>query len=271
MAEFNEKQIHNEIAILVKNKELDLTKVAVDRITKYVKILDLLISNNTFDLVISGGNSGLYCTRIVELIYEIKKIEKPLIFSIPAYRHNKKYEIETKGKLFDNSSLVSYVDKKISNNLKMQKVLFVDDEIQTGTTAKNTIDLIIKAKNISSTIEYTLVAENHFFEWRHGIENIDLRYFASAKVLPGYNNLLAFIVPRDVYTKIAEILNREVMLHSYAFALLTSGLVKDRGNGKPYYDDTKEKTVIANYPKYISEKEKLNKDLKNLIERILNE
>ncbi len=270
MTNFNERDLHRELAQHVRDKKYDLREVAKDRIRKYVKTISSLIENNKYDLVISGGNSGLYSTKIVDLIYGTKNIKKPPIFSIPAYRHNKKEEIEVIGKDFDNSSLTSYVEQEIPEELKIEKVLFVDDEIGTGTTAKNVIELVINAKSLSDTIDYTLVAENHFFEWRHNIPSINLKYYAHAKVLPSYNNLIAYIVPRNVYTKIGGILEREVNPHNYSLALITSGLVKNRGNGVPYYDDSKEKILFEEYPEYKVVKEQVNLELKELVERTVN-
>src|SRR5689334_15222725 len=96
-----------------------------------------------FDLVIGSGNTGILCAKFTELVY--KKIEKevPPILQIPVLRYKGEEKSEN---LFDNSVLFPDLEEFLhTNNIKkLDKVLFVDDEIYAGNALSAVMQLLNK-------------------------------------------------------------------------------------------------------------------------------
>lgn len=210
-------------------------EIAVDRIERLAAMIykQTKDRDEKFDLIISPGNSGLFVAEIVSMIYSFLDINCPETHVIPVYRD------ET-----DNDIEIDVKTKEIKN------VLFVDDEIMTGTSLKHCILSLIPQAN-SSHIDMVVVTENMFFEWHNRIPGVSVYFYPYARSIPGIGNNMSFLINKKDFKRISKIVpvigeEKQVM------ALLLSGKVKDKDNdGKWYFDETVETKVskrLTDYP-----------------------
>lgn len=215
-----------------KFKRYDIAKSHIERLSAlFYKLLKE--DNKRFDIILAPGNSGLYMIEIAKLVYEHLKVDFPEYHVLPIYRDGTENNTELNIK---------------SNNIS--EIMILDDEIMTGTSAKECINVFLKAARGSSHYNVTIVAENMYFEWHHRLAGVSIYFYAYARPIYGLGNNISHILPDKTYNKIKKI----VPLHDekkQAVAILLSGKAKAKdNNGEWYFDQTIETRVVSRMPDY---------------------
>jgi adenine/guanine phosphoribosyltransferase-like PRPP-binding protein len=224
------------------SKRYNRSSIAVDRLERYAARLYSLINKREFDLVVMAGNSGLVMGEIAKMVYEYAERPFPPHIAIPVYRdntvHDDRYEIN-----------------------KATEVLFVDDEIATGTSAKFCIEAILRSLTNVSHVNFTIVAENMFFEWHYRIPGVSVYFYSYGKTIHGLTNNISHVLnDRDFNT-----LRKYIPIHGekkQVLAMLLSGKVKVKDNdGNWCFDETIEGKVVARTKNYAGIKRSVVSDI----------
>lgn len=262
-----EIKLKDKIKALVKEEHIDLHELSKSRIQYFAAVLCRLLVNQKehFDVIVSGGNSGLYVSKIAEYAYEVLEIPKPPILRLPVYRYIETDLPETEAPLFDNSALLPLVKEQLGNISQVKNILFVDDEIRIGTTARNCFELILEAvygsKN-SNRCSCVIIAEHHFFEWHHNTPNLAVRFYAHSRLIPGVTNIISHFLPESMFNEIKGLLGNDIT-YNHALALVIGGGLKTRDSGLPKFDPSKVLLLASKIENYERKREKLLSELKN--------
>lgn len=235
----------------------DLAQIRVQQMVATVARL-LLDEKEAFDVVISGGDSGLITTNICSQTYKQLKQPLPTVINLPIQRY-KNEQLER----YYHDDLNKYVPKI----LKLKQVLFIDDEIMIGWTAKTCIEALL-AKNPVNNLKCIIVAENHFFEWHFDKPEIFIRLFSHARVIPGINQIFAYLISDEEYSYIQTI-TADIKDRQQAVALLISGKYKKFENNSSYFENSTEES-LGNNKKYHDIKIKLNNKISALVSQGIN-
>lgn len=216
--------------------------------------------NNTYDLVLGAGNSGLFMTKITKKVYEYLNIKTPPILNLPLYR------FEEDGKTpNDNSFLIPKVKEKTQGIDLIKNALFVDDEIMRGITANECINLILQADPNINHFNTTIIAENHFFEWHYNIPRASIMYFAYCPLIQGLNGNIGYFIPGDLFKDISSLI-KEKIAYNHAMAIIVGGALKKKdSNGIPYFDYAIESNFKNNIDNYDDKKNSLMDRLEELV------
>lgn len=236
--------------------DINLENLAEERLQQFVATLTRLLVNEQekFDLVISGGDSGLIVTKIVEKIYEVLKIKVPPIINLPIQR----YKDGNLQQRFQHVDLV----KDIPSIKNVENILFVDDEIRIGWTAKTCFETL--QKKYKTRLHCVIIAENHFFEWHFKQPDVNLRFYAHAKVIPGINQIFAYLINNQEYNLIQS-LSDQIQDRQQAVALLISAKYKKFSEKKVLFDEKLELEILNKSSKYRDIKKKLENKLTSLV------
>lgn len=271
-----EKKLHEKIRELVKNENLDLKYLSEIRIKYFAAVITrLLITEQiNFDVVLGGGNSGLYMLKLTELVYDALGLPRPRFVCLPVVRNKRDPETKVESP-FDNSVLLPEAKRQLEGIKEIKNILFVDDEIMAGTTSRSSIELVLKAVYGDLTNVHTncaVVAEHHFFEWHHNTPYLSLRFFSNAKVIPGINNMISRIVPEDFANRVRELVGfGEIPKFNKTLSLLVAGALKEDKVDTPYYNFDKEKVLFEKLENYPQVKSEINSALKDLVARGVSE
>lgn len=239
-----------------KRRELAKSRIKMFAASVTRQILD---EKMEFDLIIGGGNSGLYMARITEFVYETLGIKTPKVINVPLAR------IIEEGK--ETKVLKDSADK-LKNIGNAENVLFVDDEIMRAVTAKTCLEMLLAANPKIKHINATIIAENHFFEWHYRMPEISISFFAYSRLIQGLNANISYFIPTDLFAKIKEVLP-DVQTHNHAMAAVMGGAIK-RINNKPYFDFNVE-SELKKINDYKGIKGSLVTELKNLVSEGIEE
>lgn len=245
----------HKLASNFKNKRRELAKSRIKMFTAAIA-RQLLDEKAEFDVIIGGGNSGLFMTKITELVYEILGKNSPKVLNIPIIRV-----------MEENKEAKALHDLISELNIeKIEKVLFVDDEIMRSITVKTCLELLLLAKPKIQHIDATIIAENHFFEWHYSLPKVSIRFFAFSRLIQWLNGNIGYFIPENLFKKIQKKLP-EVKNYNYAMAVVVGGGIKKLENGKPYFDFN----VEAKLENYKEQKGELIRELKFLISEAISE
>lgn len=246
------KQIASEYS----GKRRDLAK---SRIKMFVAALyrQLNEENEKFDLIITAGNSGLYMATIVRMVYKSLGLDLPSLITLPIYR--------------DDSSFQQVISGKLTSLPQKVNVLFVDDEIMTGKTAKTVLELILNERPDLNSLHCLIIAENHFFEWHYLIPKVSVNYFAYSRLIQGLNGNIGYFIPEDLYTKIAARF-KDVKSYNHAMAIVIGGALKRKDEqGTPFYDTSVEDVCLKNISDYKETQSFLMHELEKLVNQSIEE
>lgn len=227
---------------LVANMKIDRHLLAISRLQRLAATLyHLLVERGErYQILLTAGNSGLYVREFCQIIYRQLNIELPVLLSLPIHRFNQH------GGLYDNISLLQETKRQVGSLTRFNRVLFVDDEIKRGTTAQACFDLLLRAvawEHQDHACSFTIVAENHFFEWHVNDPRFAVRYFAPARLLYGLENNLAFCLPDSLRKTACAALQQELSQH-HLITLILGGALKRIQNGVPIYDSSLAKPLL---------------------------
>jgi hypothetical protein len=214
----------------------------------------VLDEKQEFDLIIGGGNSGLFMTKITELVFEALELKNPNVLSIPVLRIMDENE---------NVEALKNGDFELKNVEKIENVLFVDDEIMRALVARDCFELILVKRPEIEHLNATIIAENHFFEWHYLLPKVSVRFFAYSRLIQWLNGNISYIIPEALFTEIKDNVP-EVESYSHAMAIIVGGGLKKVRNGKPYFDFEIERQLEERIGNYKKQKEKLMSALRGL-------
>lgn len=204
----------------------NLLELAQNNFKRFVATLYKLSSEDgiKFDTIIVGGNTGLSMARFTQMFYEVTGLNCPNVLKITPqrYKPGTTLEQEKPKNLFDNSILIHDVKNQIRDyKLKnIQNILFVDDEIYLGTTAKACIDILA---NIFSDkqLSYTVIAEDSGFEAFPIPNNVQMQFIPFSKEIDGFYNVIMSIIPSHINASFEKIFpDEEVPFHKRINILL---------------------------------------------------
>lgn len=251
-----------------KSKKEKITKEEAEQIfKKFIALLYRLIvvEKNRFDLIIGAGDSGAALAMIAKIFYIRLKKKPPQVLLIPTTRFTK-LDVPW-GDFLDNKTLIP----KIKNDLKNRKspiknVLFVDDEIRSAYSAKESIRVVINAapkRIIPNRVLYTIVAENHGFEWHYNIPPVAIRYYAFSNLKRGINNAIFEIIPDSIWHKANDKL--PIKSRKELANLLLNRLSKRLKNKTPYFKEFSENEITKQFPQYKQTLKAIQKRIDKLI------
>ena len=254
------KEYFQKLKVLAHDFEDRRPELAKSRIKMFAASIarQLLDFDETFDLLLGAGNSGLYMTKITEMVYQYLNIAVPKILNIPIIRFK-----EDGKTLNDNSSLLPQLKQDLNNAKTIRDVLFVDDEIMRAITAKECLGLLLKADPNISHLDVTIVAEHHFFEWHYKLPKISIRFFAYSPLIQWLNSNISYFIPKDFYREVSQQIE-SISSHNQAMAIVIGGAVK-RIKQQPYYDYSVSESLKQKISNYEEKKTILTKDLRELV------
>lgn len=232
---------HNKLISKI-SKTYNRKSVAIDRLERFSARLFSLLNEQDFDLLVFPGNSGLMMLGITEIVYEIAGKKIPQHIEIPVHRDGTTYD-----GIFDVKSI--------------GEVLVVDDEIMTGTSVKFCIESVLRSTKNVSHINFTIVAENMFFEWHYRIPGVSVYFYPYARAIAGLTNNISHMLNDDDFKK----LSKYIPMHGekkQVMALLLSGKVKLKDNdGQWYFDEVIEGKIVNRTKNYATIKRQLIGDM----------
>ncbi len=232
-----QKDYLSKLNLLADNYKNRRKELAESRIKRFVFALcrQLFEFDESFDLIMGGGNSGLFMTEITKIVFEKTNLNLPKVITIPIVRYKPGTENNSK-ELFDNSSLLTLAKEKLEDTKAPKNILFVDDEVMTGTSLRDSLH-IIEQIYPNQRFDVTLIAEHHFFEWHYKLSNFSVRFFAYALLIRGLNGNIGYIVNESIFEQIQKIIP-EANTSYKALTILLGGGLKNAEEGKPFYDTT---------------------------------
>jgi len=241
-------------------------ELAKSRIKMFIGALcrQLIDFKENYDFLIGSGNSGLFMTKIALMTYETLNITTPSVLNLPIYRFK-----EDGATPYNNSFLITYVKEQLKSPT-INNILFVDDEIMRGLTAKECYSLILKAFPNINHLNATIIAENHFFEWHYKIPKVSIRFFAYSPLIQGLNGNIGYFIPQKLYSDIQQNMP-EVKSYNQTMAIVIGGGIKMIENNKGYFDFDIERNLKTNLPNYEKQKSVLLTELKNLVKEGVKE
>lgn len=253
-----------KIASDFKSRRRDLAKARIKMFTAslYRQFIEL---NERFDVLIGAGNSGLYMTKIAEIVYKQLNIKVPVILNLPIYRFK-----EDNTTPHDNSSLLPQVQESLKNLPAIKSVLFIDDEIMRATTAKESLSLILNVRPDIKILYATIIAENHFFEWHYKMPSVSINFFAYSRLIQGLNGNIGYFIPEDLFKKISSLIDG-VISYNHSMALVIGGALKRKNNNSYYFGFELDSVLSKKIKDYQFKKSSLMTELENLIKEGLEE
>jgi len=165
----------------------------------------IIVDNILFDIILVSGNTGLVMARLTQMVYWHLGISPPSV--LKSYLTRYVYDKSGKETLFDNSLLLLDIKNQlIDYNIKTpKKVLFVDDEIGSGITARLCLNLLVSAldKKVEK-IDYYIVAKDMGFSGFQTSGDIKIFFLPFAHDYVGSNHVVLKIIPEEILTTLIK-------------------------------------------------------------------
>lgn len=258
-------QRRSEQALL--NRIINSGLEATRRLESFVSTISELVMSRAlnFDLLVSGGNTGLVMTYITERIYHYLRAPAPPNLVLPIFRYSPGFR-GNPDYLFDNFSLQEEVESRLISLRRLQDVLFVDDEIGHGITALTILRLLrrwhLHHHNLSE-FNYYVVAEDQGFGTHPSLSDTSIHFLPYAIEIEGWNNVIACIIPREYEEPIQRVFPDEVLAFHQRMNILLGLPLKEFNNGKPRFGFE----LHAEVAKKVSGLEALQVGFKDFLER----
>lgn len=255
-----EVEFREKIKLAAKGIVVDRLELGQLRLKRLAALLYILIKEKgeKFDLIASGGNSGTFVQEIVKMIYRNAGVELPPMVLFPIYRPSNEEGVTISKDV---------VEEQLKGLKNIRKILFVDDEIMRGQTAKACFETIrdyFRDKNENFFLNCTIVAENHNFIWSYDLKNISVRYLPFAFVLQGYNCNFGYLMPEET-VKMMEQITGEPIDRNQAMALLLGGRKKVEKEKVASFVSEKDLDLNNKIPNYNQMKTEINKIFEDLV------
>lgn len=188
-----------------------LHPLALRHFKRFVAVLYHLIvkGEKQSDLIIGGGDAGMWLAKVAEIIYKKLDLKPPTILSLPIVRFKFTY-LKYEGQpleLFNNSVLIPEAKRQLKGLKKLENILYIDDEIANGITAKEAIRVVLKAvpkDKIAANINLVIVAEDQGFDISSFLDNVSATMFSFAEHIPTMHGVINYIVPWEIEKQIEE-------------------------------------------------------------------
>lgn len=200
---------------------------------RYIATLyKLVIEDNTkFDIIISGGNTGMIMGRWAQLFFDVAKVERPIFITTTPQRFKPSKKNGDQNRL-DNSVLNLDIQNQFYNyNItpkNTENILFVDDEISRGLTADICIESLKKVFG-NKPLNYYIVAEDQGYIPNKYGANIETHFIPFAKEIEGLNNIVIYLTPNDIYQKVKNAISVESDRDKYIVNVLMDLPSRNKG------------------------------------------
>lgn len=253
----------HQLSNIYKDNRYDLATNRIQLFTAAItrQLIDL---NQSFDLIIGSGNSGLFMSKIITIIYHHLGKDLPPILNIPLYRFQDDGTTPR-----DNNDLIPYVQSNIPSLPNNLEVLFIDDEIMRGMTAQISLDLLTRSLPNITRIKATIIAENHFFEWHYNLPKVTIQFFAYAKLIQGLNGNIGHFIPERLFDQIKQTFP-DVESYNHAAGIVIGGALKRKdGQGVPFYDFSTPQTALEQIEGYAGTQRQIMDELQKTVEEAI--
>lgn len=221
------------------------------------------------DLVVGAGNSGVVLTRLTKIILNHYGLNIPFL-NIPVYRYKPhktgedRYEGNEEVK-FDNNVLLPLVKRELKNLKNIKTVLFVDDEISEGNSAKAVLKLLIKSLS-NNRINYLIVAEDQGFKiQKNEFPNIRVKFYPYAREIEGLSNVISYNVPYEIKQEILKHLSEGKLMARKHMNILLSEPLKEFNKKNPSYTHEFEGVLKKEIPNFSEIQDQYINYLKNIL------
>ncbi|MBI2599866.1 hypothetical protein HYW43_03030 [Candidatus Daviesbacteria bacterium] len=259
---------------------LSLRILALRHFKRFIAVLYYLLSerNIKFDLVLGAGDSGILLTKITEILYKKLNLTPPVILALPIVRFKYTY-IRYEGQpleLFDNSVLIPQTKEKLKDLVKLENILYVDDEIAYGVTLSKAVKVVLKATDQSKQakkINLTVVAEEQDFNPKEFFENVNLEVYPFAKRVKGIYGVINYMVPWEIEKQIKDHFSEEEVGSKVRLNMLLGlpskekEIIEDKLMPMPEFTDKYNQKAKKEIPNFSS----LQKEMLNLIDKWISE
>lgn len=205
-------------------------KIAQKSIELFSARVFSLIIKEKYNAIISPGNSGILCDYVTQLVFQAIEMPVPQVIRVPVSR----------------SSNVVPKEKSEGDPLG-GSLLFVDDEIRTGTSLHKT--MVHLKDNLPKHAFVSVVAENMFFEWTKKERWFSPLFFSYGEYKRGPGNKLSHIITR----KEMSTLTRYIPIQAEkkrALALVLGGVVKREIGEVSFYEEGYIHDIKARIPQF---------------------
>lgn len=255
--------LRTETIALVDRLAVDRRALALSRIELFSATLYRLLveDGERYDAIVTAGTSGLYMQGLAGAAYRLLAIEPPPTICLPVVR------FAEDGALFDNTPLAAEVCRQLGEKRRLERVLFVDDEIRRGTVAHACFDLLLRSGRVDAGkgAVCTIVAENHFFEWHWDQPGIAVRYLAPARLLYGLQHNIAYCLPGDLMEEARRCVDPEISHHEL-MAMVVAGSVKRMRRDAAFFDEAPARLVASRIPDFPARRERFLLDFEGWVQ-----
>ncbi|MBP9686615.1 MAG: hypothetical protein KBD66_02335, partial [Candidatus Doudnabacteria bacterium] len=139
-------------------------------------------------------------------------------------------------------------------------------------TAKEAIRVALAAvpkQIISERVVYTILAENHGFEWRYNIPPVAIKYIAFANKKQGINGAIFEFIPESVLKQFQQV--ESTISKKKIASIFTTGFIKTIQNGKPTLSDKLVHTIRISHPEFDELKEQFISQVTLLTQQAIEE
>ncbi len=190
-----------------------LNKLAEANFKRFVAVLCHLIldEQQSFDLQIAGGNTGLVMSRYAQIIYDrLGKPRPPLLKSATRWTALNQEDIPADDTVLSFDFANQIRDANLDDGRPLHRVLFVDDEITQAVTSRSSMRLLGDALG-KREFELHIIAEDHFFQPDSFPPEIDLHFHPFSKGMKGFCNIVLYWLPWEVESCMTSRFSDEVM------------------------------------------------------------
>jgi hypothetical protein len=258
-----ELKLRAESIALVDRMKVDRRALGISRVGLFAATLYRLLieRRERYSVLVSAGTSGVYMQELAHSVFRLLNVKAPPFVLLPIVR------FAANGALFDNSPLLPEVQRQLGTARQLDRVLFVDDEIKRGTTACACFDLLLRSGrfDFNRSLDCTIVAENHFFEWPWDRPRVAVRYLAPARLLYGLEHNIAHCLPDDLVKKARRHFD-PMISHHELMALVVGGAVKRMRDDVPFYDQAPARSLASRITDYATARKKFLQTFQNWAE-----
>jgi hypothetical protein len=231
---------------------IDYDKLGTERFRNFCRTIKQLVRTDSVhvDLIVAAGNTGQSMARFTTLIYEALGLDLPPILEAPFYRYYPGHQ-ENPSWAFSGAVLKPHIIEQVRKlQGPIRNVLFVDDEIGSGTTAIGMLGILndaIHELGLPKIEQYYIVAEDQGFRPPKALPEIVFKPYDHE--IEGLNNVIFFVNPYELEKPIADALgdDKHFLFHLRTNILL--GLpIKDFNNGSPIFTDVFLREAQAKIP-----------------------
>lgn len=235
--------------------DIDYDKLGTGRFANFCHAVRQLVQTEAvhIDLIVAAGNTGQSMARFTVLIYEALGLPVPPVMDAPFYRYYPGHQ-ENPSWAFSGEVLKPHIIEQLQKlSGPVVNVLFVDDEIGSGTTAIGMLGLLngaIHDLNLPRIEHYYIVAEDQGFRPPKALPEILFRPYD--RETEGLNNVIFFANPYELEQPVAKALGDDPPFPFHLRTNILLGLpIKDFNNGQPIFTDAFLRQAQAKIPNLV--------------------